>query len=319
MSTVFISHASEDKQHVARPLAEQLKEQGISVWYDEYELKLGDSLRKSIDKGLRDSNYGIVILSPNFFSKNWPQYELESLITFETAYSRKIILPIWHNLEHADILRYSAFLADKLAVSTKHGMQTIVKEILKAIGIQDAPPLKIYDFNSDKFIKLNWRSFNTSGKFTNIQLNQENGKPIWNLKAEGEELVGINLLNLPSVGTLHFEYLIKDENLIHSNIMFYLIPIQDTEKLIEIGFDSPTHQKNPFSFLRQRIRSRNLINTWISQSVKYDFSDLKNLDYIIFGPRINEGSPFPGKAELLIKNVRVNRLESGKSFKDQSD
>jgi hypothetical protein len=306
MSKIFISHASEDKQLVARPLAKQLTEHGISVWYDEYELKLGDSLLNSINNGLRDSNYGIVILSPNFFNKNWPKYELESLTTLERSYSRKIVLPIWHNIEYADIIKYSAWLADKLAVSTKNGIDTIVKEILKAIGIIDGPPLAVYDLNSDKLNKLNWMTFNTSGKFKNIQLVQENGNPIWNLKAEEKEIVGINLLNLPSVGTLQFEYLIKNENLIHSNIIFYLIPIKKTEMLIEIGFDSPTHPKNPYSFFRQRIRARNLFETWISESVKYDFSDLKQLDYIIFAPRINEGCPFPGKGELLIRNVKVN-------------
>lgn len=70
---VFISHATEDKETLVRPLALALAQHGFKVWYDEFELKLGDSLSKSIDHGLVSSAYGIVILSKAFFSKNWPQ------------------------------------------------------------------------------------------------------------------------------------------------------------------------------------------------------------------------------------------------------
>jgi TIR domain len=71
MWDVFISHASEDKDFV-RPLAEVLQKSGLSVWYDEFALKVGDSLRRKIDEGLAKSRYGIVILSHAFFTKNWP-------------------------------------------------------------------------------------------------------------------------------------------------------------------------------------------------------------------------------------------------------
>ena len=67
---VFISHASEDKEGVARPLATMLSERGCRVWLDETEQKLGDSLRAKIDSGLAQSRYGVVILSRSFFSKD---------------------------------------------------------------------------------------------------------------------------------------------------------------------------------------------------------------------------------------------------------
>src|SRR5690606_41724243 len=60
---VFISHASEDKDEIVRPLAIALRNAGLSVWYDEFELKIGDSLRQKIDKGLSKSRFGIVVLS----------------------------------------------------------------------------------------------------------------------------------------------------------------------------------------------------------------------------------------------------------------
>lgn len=60
-------HASEDKAALARPLAERLRAEHVEVWYDEFSLSVGDSLRRSIDRGLSQSRFGIVVLSPSFF------------------------------------------------------------------------------------------------------------------------------------------------------------------------------------------------------------------------------------------------------------
>jgi TIR domain len=76
---VFISHASEDKELVARPLAQLLTGSGLHVWLDENELRLGDSLRIKLDQGLAASQFGVVVLSRAFFAKDWPQRELDGL------------------------------------------------------------------------------------------------------------------------------------------------------------------------------------------------------------------------------------------------
>ena len=78
---VFISHASEDKDELVRPLAEALKEEGLRVWYDEFELRIGSSLRRTIDRGIARSRFGVVVLSRPFFEKGWPAYELDGLVT----------------------------------------------------------------------------------------------------------------------------------------------------------------------------------------------------------------------------------------------
>ena len=113
----FISHASEDKEEFVRSLAEALQERGISVWYDEFELKVGDSLRRSIDKGLAKSRFGIVVLSSAFFAKNWTQYELDGLVAKEME-GGKVILPIWHKISKDEVMSYSPSLADKFALRT---------------------------------------------------------------------------------------------------------------------------------------------------------------------------------------------------------
>ncbi len=112
---VFISHASEDKDPFVRKLAEELHDLQLRVWYDEFELSVGDSLRRSIDNGIARSKYGVVVLSPAFFAKNWTQYELDGLVSGQVN-GNKVILPIWYNVSYDDILGFSPSLADKVAL-----------------------------------------------------------------------------------------------------------------------------------------------------------------------------------------------------------
>lgn len=129
---VFISHASEDKTEVVKPLANYLKKRGLKIWLDDFELTIGDSISKSIDRGLAESRFGVVILSHNFFTKKWPKRELEGLIARETE-KAKIILPIWHNVNFDDVVKFSPILADKLAVATTSGINNVARKILKAV------------------------------------------------------------------------------------------------------------------------------------------------------------------------------------------
>ena len=129
---VFISHASEDKDDFARPLANALRAKGLSVWYDEFSLKLGDSLRHSIDRGLSQSKFGVVILSTHFFEKHWPQQELNGLATREVG-RKKVILPVWHNVDFEQVRQFSPMLADRIAVSTREGLEKVVQKIIEAV------------------------------------------------------------------------------------------------------------------------------------------------------------------------------------------
>ncbi len=129
---LFISHATEDKAFV-EPLARALREAGVTVWYDEFALSLGDRLRRSIDRGISESRYGLVVLSHSFFEKEWPQYELDALTQLETA-GRKVLLPIWHNITRDEILEKSAALADRIAVPSSRGTPKIVASILQIVA-----------------------------------------------------------------------------------------------------------------------------------------------------------------------------------------
>jgi TIR domain-containing protein len=129
---VFISHATEDKRLVAEPLAQALKDAGLSVWYDQFELRLGDRLRRSIDEGVRNSRFGIVVLSPSFFIKHWTQLELDGLAQREES-GEKVILPIWYNISVEEVRKYSILLADRIALRWTDGLHKIVTEVLSVV------------------------------------------------------------------------------------------------------------------------------------------------------------------------------------------
>lgn len=126
---VFISHASEDKESVVRALANALEAEGLRVWYDEFTLRIGDSLRQKIDRGLAASRVGLVVLSPSFISKGWPNYELDGIVARSVS-GEQTLLPIWHDITKQQVIDYSPSLADKVARSTgTHTVEDIAAEI----------------------------------------------------------------------------------------------------------------------------------------------------------------------------------------------
>ena len=150
---LFISHATEDKEDFVRPLAKALEEHGLRVWYDETELRVGDSLRRSIDRGLANSRYGVVVLSSAFFAKNWPQYELDGLVAREMSAGSKVVLPIWHKISKDEVLSFSPSLADKVALNTS--LQS-VSEIAKQLAEVARPGDGSMKEGSDSGSRLQW-------------------------------------------------------------------------------------------------------------------------------------------------------------------
>lgn len=128
----FISHASEDKTEVVLPLARALTAAGLRIWIDRFELTMGDSLSQKIDQGLSQSRFGIVVLSPSFFGKEWPQKELSALFALEEG-GRKVILPVWHNVDRSKVAKFSPLMAARLAASWDDGSAVVVASILRVI------------------------------------------------------------------------------------------------------------------------------------------------------------------------------------------
>jgi len=130
----FISHAFEYKDSFVRELAFELKERGFRVWYDEFTLNIGNSLTNSIDKGIKNSICGIVVLSPHFFNKKWTKEELSRLSLKKNETGQDIILPIWHNISRNEIYQYSPSLADLYAITSDKNMDIVCAKLIKAIN-----------------------------------------------------------------------------------------------------------------------------------------------------------------------------------------
>jgi len=128
----FISHAVEDKLAIANELCSRLEEKGLKVWYSGKELKVGDSLERTILKGLERSRYGIVIFSPTYVKKNWPMKEFYFMMSREIE-SRKIILPVLYKITAEELRSLDIMIADRWSLSYHKGMDFVVEQLLMVI------------------------------------------------------------------------------------------------------------------------------------------------------------------------------------------
>jgi len=134
MWDVFVSHASEDKSDLVFPLVRYLDLFGLKVWYDEFELAVGDSLSRKIDHGLSHSSFGIVVISQAFLKKDWPEYELRGLVAKEMGRD-KVILPVWWKVSRDDVVSYSPPLADKVAIdASKIPLPMVAAKIFRVVS-----------------------------------------------------------------------------------------------------------------------------------------------------------------------------------------
>lgn len=132
----FVSHASPDKEEIARPLKKALEARECEVWLDETQIQVGDSLRRKIDEGLRRSRFGIVVLSQAFLAgREWTERELDGLFVREEEAGEPRILPIWHNVSKAEVAKYSPILADKAALkSADYTVEEMADLLVKRLG-----------------------------------------------------------------------------------------------------------------------------------------------------------------------------------------
>jgi hypothetical protein len=133
---LFISHASEDKELFVDRLALALRNDCYRVWFDTFALRPGRSLRRSIDEGLVGSAVGVVVLSPNFFKKEWALRELDAL-TFQETSNGKLVIPIWLNLTRTDIARIAPLLLDRIAIDAANGFDHVLSELKAQINATD--------------------------------------------------------------------------------------------------------------------------------------------------------------------------------------
>jgi len=137
----FISHDSRDKVDVARPIALGLSKMRCPVWYDEYSLKVGDSLRASTEKGLKECKKCVLILSPHFLGNTgWTKTEFDSVFTRQILEGSNVVLPVWCGVTKQQVYEFSPSLADRLAVRWDEGIEEVLRKLYRAIE----PPLSNY-------------------------------------------------------------------------------------------------------------------------------------------------------------------------------
>jgi hypothetical protein len=128
----FISHASEDKAVFVNALSNALIRRGLKVWIDQTALDVGVSLRRSIEAGLNESRFGVVVMSPAFFAKQWPQKELDALYALEQTPGSRI-LPVWYNLSIEEVKLHAPLMADRVALRSDMGIETIADKLAEKI------------------------------------------------------------------------------------------------------------------------------------------------------------------------------------------
>lgn len=131
----FISHDSRDKAAITEPLALELSKHFCTVWYDQYALKVGDSLRESIEKGLRECKKCVFLLTPNFLANGgWAKREYDSIFTRELVENQRVILPVWAGVTRKDVYEYSPILADRVALKWEDGVERVAANLAAVIG-----------------------------------------------------------------------------------------------------------------------------------------------------------------------------------------
>lgn len=130
----FISHDNRDKKRYASKVAEGLVAAGVKVWYDEYSLKVGDSLRESIERGLKECKHCVLLLSKNFISNpGWTKIEFNAVFTRELMEKKNLILPVWLDVTSEEVFGYCPELKNRVAASWKDGKKKLVSALLRGL------------------------------------------------------------------------------------------------------------------------------------------------------------------------------------------
>jgi hypothetical protein len=133
---VFVSHAGSDRESFVNALVEGLVARGLSVWFSESEIVLGDSLRERIDDGLASSQFGVVVLSPAFFDHHWATTELDAMAARSNAEGRKVILPVWHRMTVDEVRKIAPSVAAVAGIPSSVGVPAVADAIVRAVQVE---------------------------------------------------------------------------------------------------------------------------------------------------------------------------------------
>ena len=116
---VFISHANVDKETLIEELYQSLNKLGINIFYDKESLEWGDNWKDKILKGTQKAEFAIIVISENFFGKEWTERELVEFLNRQNRNGQKLILPILHNITVEQLYEKYPAVANIQAIDAK--------------------------------------------------------------------------------------------------------------------------------------------------------------------------------------------------------
>lgn len=116
---LFLSHANDDKLAYVDGLYDCLKKLGIRIFYDKEELEWGDNWKQRILDGTAKSEFAIIVISNNFFGREWTERELSEFMQRQNESGQKIILPLLYNITLDELKEKYPYLTDIQCLKTK--------------------------------------------------------------------------------------------------------------------------------------------------------------------------------------------------------
>ena len=117
---VFISHANSDKEELVEDLYKSLNKLGIKIFYDKETIEWGDNWKEKILNGVKKAEFAIIVISENFFGREWTEKELNELLTRQNRNGQKLILPILKNITLEQLKQKYPSVADIQAIDSKN-------------------------------------------------------------------------------------------------------------------------------------------------------------------------------------------------------
>lgn len=172
---IFISYATEDKEYATK-LVTSLNHLGLTTWFAPLNLEVGDNLAKSIDAVLTFCKFAVVIISPEYTTKNWTQYELNTLNS-KMVENKTTLFPIWHGIDKKQIEVWNASIANIVALNSSMELSLISEKISGKIS-GNAPIRGV----SPSYENPQWRFLWGYGE---LMVNSDNG-PAFNIFGAAE-------------------------------------------------------------------------------------------------------------------------------------
>lgn len=125
---VFLCHAWDDRQGVAKELRDLLVSRGVKVWFSENDVGLGVPLMRAVDKGLANSRVGIVLVTPALLrriqAEGIAEMELSALL------ARDVLVPVVHDTTYEALRKVSPLLGSRSGLSTVEDPMAVVADKL---------------------------------------------------------------------------------------------------------------------------------------------------------------------------------------------